>query len=420
MSESKERMKKNIWFVAAVIGVVNAIVLYVFELIGVEGTNWLWNDVLHTDEHRWLVIPVAIVLGLFFTAIIKACKSARIVSPENDLLAEMDDAPSTVHAIGVVLAIGAAGLLAGGSIGPEASLVTASSGVGAYFTKRWKFDETRKLLILASIGALLVAFIDTMVLALVPLLILLQQAKQQKKRLQLKPVVVVLLASLASYITLHGIHYLVGESSEKSVVPALPAFQAKDFLVAILLGFVSGFLALSLTWLIDQFWHFGIWLDGRKLPAHDWLVGIVFSSVLGVLYLLGGRTIQFSGDIGTHLLVGSAAQYGALALAGFVLTKLLATAWSKGTGYRGGLVFPAIYVGAALGLLAGQLVGGLSGAGALVGGISGMLTAGIGSPIMAAVFLIAVLPTRLWPVGVCAIIGTMLFTRVTKRIASVR
>ncbi len=413
-------MKKNIWLIAVVLGVVNAIVLYIFEFIGVDGTNWLWNNVLHTDEFRWLVVPVAIALGLILTAVIKLLHDKRLVSPESDLLAEMDTAPSTIRGIGVVLIIGAMCLLAGGSIGPEASLVTASAGIGAYVAKRWKFDSNRQIIIFASLGALLVAFLDSLVLGLIPILILVQQAKQQKKPIQLKPILVSIVASIVSYLTLHGIHRIVGDDGGGAIIPSLPPFQAKDFLVAALLGFVSAFLALCLTWLIKQFWHFGNWLNARKLPAHDWVVGVGFSVVLGVLYLLGGRTIQFSGSIGTGLLVHSAAQYGALALASFVLLKLLATAWSKATGYRGGLVFPSIYVGAALGLLAGEAFGSISGAGALVGGIAGMLTAGVGSPVMAAVFLIAVLPVAFWPVGVCAIIGTMLFGRITKRVASVR
>lgn len=219
-----------------------------------------------------------------------------------------------------------------------------------------------------------------------------------------------------SFLTLHGINALTGSEGGYGQVPTLPPALYHDYGVAVILGFVSAILAVSLNWAINRFWQLASWLDGRKLPAHDWLVGIVFSGVLGVLYLLGGQTIQFSGSVGSELLSHEVTQLGAVALVGLVVTKLLATAWSKGTGYRGGLVFPSIYIGIALGLLTGHLASGYGGPGAVAGGMAGMLTAGVGSPIMAAVFLIAVLPLRLWPVGVCAIIGTMLFSQLKKRL----
>lgn len=411
---------KRIWLLALVIGTVNALTLYVFELISVDMTNWLWNDVLGTDQFRWRVIPAALVLGLALTGLIKLLHDKRIVPVEADLLEESKNSPDTIPAISVVLAIGAMCLLAGGSIGPEASLMAASAGIGAYTARRWKLGAMSQVITLASIGALLVAFIGSLLLALVPFLILLQQAKSNKQAVQAMHVSLILVACLASFVIIQIIDYATGNSAGYGSLPSLPAFQAKDFLVAIVVGFVSGFLALCLNWFIKKFWQLASWLDDHKLPAHDWLVGIIFSAILGSLYLIGGRSIQFSGSIGSSILVNNAQQYGALALVGLIIAKLLATAWSKGTGYRGGLVFPSIYIGIALGLLAGHLVDSLSGAGAIVGGISGMMTAVVGSPIMAGIFLIAVLPIKLWPVGICALVGTSLFTWIGSRIGLYR
>ena len=57
------------WLVVAAIGVVNAALLHIFEFVGVEGANWLWNDLIPTDQYRWLVIPVAVVFGVLLTAL---------------------------------------------------------------------------------------------------------------------------------------------------------------------------------------------------------------------------------------------------------------------------------------------------------------------------------------------------------------
>lgn len=408
-------MKKNIWLLAVGIGIANAVVLYIFEFIGVDVTNWLWNDVFATDEYRWRVLPVALGLGLLLTATIKFLRDKRVVPVQTDLLAEVSGAPSTLYSIGVVLTIGAMCLLAGGSIGPEASLMLASAGIGAYASHRWKFNPLKQPIILASIGALLVAFLGSLVLALVPILVLFQQAKQQKRRVPIKVIAISIVASLASFLTIQAINRMTGDSGGYGTAPPMPAFQMKDFVIAGLLGFVSGFLGLCLNWCIARFWQFATWLDSQKLPTHDWLIGLLFSGVLGIVYLLGGQTIQFSGSIGSGLLVSDASRYSILALGGLIVTKILATAWSKGTGYRGGLVFPSIYIGVALGLLAGSIADGLSGAGALVGGIAGMIAVSVGSPVIAGVFLAAILPWRLWPVGLCAVVGTLLFSKLTQR-----
>lgn len=407
--------KHNIWIIAVGIGLANAVLLVSFEFVGVTVTNWLWNDALGTGANRWLVLPVAVILGLMFTGLAKLLKTPRVVPPESDLMSDISSAPATLPAIGIVLAIGAMSLLAGGSVGPEASLMIASAAIGMYTARKWPVGSDKQLLVLASIGALLVAFIDSIVLVLVPLIILLQQTKKEKKKLQLKPVAVIAAASAVSYLAVYLWDYIRAEGATQGIVPPLPNFALHDFVTAAALGFVAGLLALTLNWLIGAFWNFAKQLEGQKIPGMQWVAGALFGLVLGILYLLGGQTVEFSGSIGANLLASEAAKFSALALVGLVITKILATAWSKGTGYRGGLVFPTIYIGVALGLLVGQLAPGLGGPGAIIGGISGMMAAAVGSPVIAGIFLIAVLPIKLWPVAVCAIVGTVVFGRVASR-----
>lgn len=383
-----------------------------FEFVGVEVTNWLWNDVLGTDQYRWRVLPAAVLLGFVLTALFKIMRQQRITPVDTDLAEEIQGAPSTIPTIAAILAIGAMSLLAGGSIGPEASLMLASAGIGIYTSKRWGSSSLQQPIILASIGALLVAFLDSFILILIPILLFKRLAEQQKSRLQLKPIILIVTAGGASYVTLYLINYVTGTSGGYGTTPSLPAFQLKDLVIAVVIGFAAGLLGYCLTWFMQQFYKFAMWLETRNTPGIDWIAGLGFSVVLGLLYLIGGQTIQFSGSAGSSLLVQEVYRYGAFALFGLIITKILATAWSKATGYRGGLVFPSIYVGVALGLLASNVFSELSGAGVFIGGIAGMLGAAIGSPVLAGIFLIAILPWKLWIVGFCAIIGTVLFSRI--------
>jgi H+/Cl- antiporter ClcA len=307
-------------------------------------------------------------------------------------------------------------LLAGGSIGPEASLMAASAAIGAYVANEAHLSETKRLLVLASIGALLVAFLGSLVVVLVPLLMLRKEHRKQSRHLPLQPVLVILLAAVGSLGILELLNMLTGKSGGYGTMPTLPHYAPRDFIVAVALGFVAAFIALSLTWLIQQSWRIAQRVDSQRLPRHEYTVGATFAAVLGGIYLFGGRTIEFSGSIGSNLLIDDGVRYGVWALLGLIGAKLLATAWSKGTGYRGGLVFPSIYTGIALGLAVGHLPGGLGGAGAIVGGISGVMSAAVGSPMVAGIFLVAILPVHLWPVAACAIVGTVAFDKTRKHL----
>jgi len=283
-----------IWLVAIGIGIVDAILLFVFEFVGVDVTDWLWNDVLHTDTNRNLVIPVAIVLGLIFTLVIKLFGAKQVVRADTDLLDEMSSAEGTLSSIGITLTIGAASLLAGASLGPEAALMAASAGIGAYAGSKLKAGSNKQVFILASVGALLVAFIGSMLMVIIPLLLLIQGAKKQKLPLKTltKPALVVLVAGFLSFITISIINNLTGKSGGDGVFPTLPAFAPHDLIIALLLGFVAGALALCLNWLIKQFSRFAMLLDKQQLPAKDWILSIIFSVVLGGLYLVGGESIE--------------------------------------------------------------------------------------------------------------------------------
>lgn len=408
-----------IWLLAAVIGVINALVLLVFEFIGIHITEWLWNDIFQTDSYRWLVLPVSVLLGLFLTATIKLSRDKRVVSPNETLIDDINAEPRSLSGIMGILAIGAASLIAGASLGPEASLMAASAAGGLYAARKLHLNKTKKIFVLASVGALLVAFIGSLILVLIPVILLVQEWRKQpesKRSSLVQPIALIVVAGVTALITVQWLHHLLGGSSFNAM-PVFPQLAPHDFAVALGLGFIACFLSIATNKLVHWFHVLAQWFDGRTSLgwSKDWLIGIVFSLGLGLLYVFGGPLVQFSGNTGSNLLLENAAQYGVMALITMIIAKVLATAWSKGTGYRGGLVFPSVFSGVALGLLVGQLVPELGGVGAMIGGIAGMLTAIIGQPIIAGLFLIAMLPYKLWPVALCALAGTLLFGVVSKR-----
>jgi H+/Cl- antiporter ClcA len=140
----------------------------------------------------------------------------------------------------------------------------------------------------------------------------------------------------------------------------------------------------------------------------------VFGAVLGVLYLVGGQTVQFSGSEGSKLLLQRSDHYATLAVVGIVFVKLLATSWSLTAGYRGGLVFPSVFAGVGVALVIADIWSGAAGPGLAIGAVAGVLTA-MTSVVLGPIMLLSLLPLSLLGVGLAgaagAVAGDKLFIR---------
>src|SRR3954469_5375990 len=102
---------------ALAVGVANPLVFIAFEWVVNDVTDWLWNDVFDSDVVRWRGLPLAIVGRVVLSAVVRLSKRPRVVPASTDPLASGPEA-----SVPVVLLIGAVSLLAGASLGPEASL----------------------------------------------------------------------------------------------------------------------------------------------------------------------------------------------------------------------------------------------------------------------------------------------------------
>lgn len=390
------------------IGLVNAAIFWLFEQIVNKGTDKLWDGIFKSNTHRWVVLPLAIVMSILFSWMLKALHQNRVITPKlSSLEQEHNMSKVTLATIGVILLVGVAALLAGASLGPEAALVTSSSAIGVWFAAKMRLGKQTELMTTASVGALLVAFFGSILLVLAPIFLLYKQ-----KRLGLHQIIIVLLAGVSSYV---GIWLITPHNPGYGTIPTTTKLGGYDFIMAIALGFVTVFVAYILKRYIGAVFSFSKLVEKR---LHWLLAAGLFGLVIGIIYMIGGQTIQFSGSQGSMMLLEQSAQYGAWALAGFALAKLLATGWSIGSGYRGGLIFPSVYMGVALGLSAGHLAGSLGSAGASIGSVSGIISAMIGSPAIGAVVVAALLPAKLMILAVVSIVGTVAGTRLLKRLGS--
>ena len=396
---------------ALAVGVANGLVFLGFEWVVNHGSDWIWNDLANSDEVRWRVVPLALVLSISLSAAMRALRQERWVAPHVDPLGESDDpkpepppAPAFADLV-VILLIGAASLLAGASLGPEASLVALAMGLGGWVAARANLGAATGVLIAASIGALLVAFFGSLIPLAIPLLIVYQRTR----RLPPPAVLAIVVAGLAAWGTLWLIQ---GNDHGFGKIPS-DAVKLRDYGSAVLLGAIAVGVGSLLRRLVKRLAEVTRKIDQR---TPWWLAGAIFGTVLGVLYLIGGQTVQFSGSEGSKLLLSGDLHYSTWALAGIALVKLLATSWSLAAGYRGGLVFPSVFAGVAVSLFIASADPNLSGSGALLGSVAGLLVE-MSAPVPGVIMLLALLPTKLLPLGLAGGAGAIAARALISRVS---
>lgn len=395
---------------ATALGAVNAAIFLGFEAVVNHGTDLIWNDWLQTDSSRWLVVPVAIVLSIVFSLVLRLLRQPRWIKPETNLDLSTENAEnSSLAKVGSILTTGASGLIAGASLGPEMPLTESSHTLGSW--ARSKLHITREqgaTIVAASIGALMVAFFGSLLLVALPFLLV-----YQKTRIITWAIAVpIMLAGIASYGTLRILDHRAHGYGD---IPALAPAGVSDYVGAIAIGLCASAAALLLVRGLVRLGH----VTQRINKNWPWyLSATMFGLVIGVLYLIGGQSVQFSGLAGMNILLTEYANYSAWALFGIAIVKLLVTAWSKAAGYRGGLFFPSIFVGVALGLWLSALFSALSGPGIMIGAIAAIFMAlsvpdkpNIGrrdylmAALVAFLFMAALVPWELIPLVLAAILA---------------
>ncbi|MFF5448877.1 ion channel protein [Streptomyces sp. NPDC012888] len=141
--------------------------------------------------------------------------------------------------------------------------------------------------------------------------------------------------------------------SEQTFRTSLPDFTGPgwgDLLAAVVVASLGALLGLAAVYVFPythRLFH--------ALP-HPVLALTAGGVVLGLLGALGGRLTLFKGLAEMKELTADSAAYGFGALLLMCLVKMAALVVAASAGFRGGRIFPAVFVGVALGLSASALV----------------------------------------------------------------
>jgi H+/Cl- antiporter ClcA len=302
----------------------------------------------------WWPVPLLAVAGLLVGPVIRYLPGNGGHEPAYGFTAS--GPTPTVNVPGVALAA-VASLGLGAVIGPEAPLIALGSGlaVAALRLARKTFPE-RVTAVVGASGSF--AAISTLLGS--PLLGAFLLMEMSGLAGPMLGVVLVpgLLASGIGALIFTGLGSWTGLGSYSLTLPDVPHASAPDaagFGWALLIGVAAALLGVGIRWLALRLLKLVV---PRRLPATV-LAGVVVG-VIALLYAEwtghAASGVLYSGQSALGPLLTASAQYSAGTLVVLTACKALAYCVSM-SAFRGGPVFPAMFVGAAGGIALSHLPG---------------------------------------------------------------
>jgi H+/Cl- antiporter ClcA len=316
------------------------------------------------------------------------------------------------HVPGVALA--ALGSLAFGAVlGPEAPLIALGSAVGVVIAPRLRLDATGVRLIgmAGSFAAIATLFGGPIVAGFLML-----ESGIGVGALLLPALLPGLAAAAMGYLLFIGVGDWGGFGAIKMSVPELPGLgetRLIDLLLAVLVGvlaavliklvfslaqFINDQVSPSTTARISRRGAVGLFLGGGFVGLISWLV-----SLRGIDY----DVLLFSGQTA---LPQALSQVSAITVLLIIATKAVGYAVCLGCGFRGGLIFPSVFIGVSIATLACILFD-CSPTWALVVGVGAGMTAASGlvfSSLLFAVLISGAVGIGATPAAVFAVIAAWL------------
>jgi H+/Cl- antiporter ClcA len=348
--------------IVSIVGVVVSLAAWCF-LVGVfQIQQELYTHLPHalgyqSGPPKWWPLPIlaigALIVGLVIT---------RLPGNGGHIPAEglaVGGSPSATALPGIVLA-GAATIGAGLVLGPEAPLIALGGGLAAVMIGLSRRDTPpQTTLLVAAAGSFsAVSFIfDSPLIAAV---LLIEATAIGGPRLKLVLVPGLLAAGIGSLVSI-GLGRFTGLSTKDYSLGALPLSAAPHPTIGAfgwtiaLAGAVAAVTCIGVRG--GRFTH--RFVSRRRLLVLLPAVGLIIGGLAVAFSQITGRSFEevlFSGQDQLPGLVGQAGTWSVSALVWLIVFKGIAYSLSLGS-FRGGPTFPALFLGAAAGLIASHLPG---------------------------------------------------------------
>jgi len=306
------------------------------------------------SEPLWWPLPLLALAGLIVGATIRYLPGNGGHSPADGL--HVGGTTSPIDLPGIALAA-LATLALGAVLGPEAPLIAIGGGLAVYAVRLSRRSvEPTTAVVVGAAGSF--AAISTLFGSPLPAAFLLMEAAGLGGPMMIVVLLPGLLAAGIGTLIFVGLDSWTGAGTFSLAIPNLPSVgqpTVGEFAWAIGIGLVAAFAAAGVRWLALRMRA----VVEQRILLLTPVAGIAVAG-LAIAYAQGsGKSsseVLFSGQSALPSLVTTGASYSVGALMLLVACKGLAYAASMSS-FRGGPVFPALFLGAAGGIALSHLPG---------------------------------------------------------------
>jgi H+/Cl- antiporter ClcA len=368
-------------FAAVLIGVPVSAVAYGFLLLVNRLQHWTFSSLprglgFHA-EPTWWPLPVLVLAGLLVAIAIKFLPGRGGHSPAEGF--GMHPAPLPRQLPGVILAA-LAGLSLGVVLGPEAPLIAMGGGLGLLTAKLVKRDMPQQALVVISAAGSFAAISALFGNPLASAFLLMEAVGVGGAALELVLLPGILAAGIGALIFL-GLGHWSGFGELSLSIPHLPHVgppTAGEFGWAIVIGLAAAVLGGAIRRLGQLVRPL---VEPRVLAAGP-IAGLAVGGLAVLFVAVTGRSssdVLFSGQNELPKLISGAAAWTVGPLLLLLACKGLAYGISLGS-FRGGPIFPSLYLGAVGGIALSHLPG-LSTIPAMAMGMAALAAVMLGLPL---------------------------------------
>ena len=334
----------------ALIGVPAALVAAGFLGLVHYLQHWIWDDLpdaLGYSSPPWFLVVLLPVVGAAIVVV------ARMFLPgdggHSPLAGLGGGPPLPSHGFGIALAATAT-LAFGAVLGPEAPLVALGAVVAVVLTSFARLDQ-RESAVLSTSGAF-AAVAAVFGGPIVAGVLMVESAAAGLGAAMLPVLLPGFVAAAVGYVIIIGFGDWGGLDVPGLAVPSLPQYEGThvtDLLLAVVVGVVAAVIVVVVRTLATR-----VAGDGRERLGMPGLL-LAGGLAVGVLAVLAdalgasSQDVLFSGQASVPTLVAEDSTSIVFVL---LAAKALAFAVCLGCGFRGGFIFPAIFLGIGLATLA--------------------------------------------------------------------
>lgn len=320
---------------AAMLGVLGAFGGLAFMgVIGV-GDNWYTDTNPDWFGGHWWWVAVTAATGV---AVGLLRRLTHLPDQMPGLIVDLTEGHVDPRLVPGVVLVSAVSLSGGASLGPENALGTIGGGAGSWSSRRRGLDdEDREVATLAGFAGAYGGLFSSTVIAV---MLILEIARPGGQRLT-KTLVAGIISSSISF----GIYFAIAGSVFLGAYK-VPSYKYEDW--QLLAGIGLGLLAVVVVTLLGAFVQLAARVFSQaKLP------GVIQATIGGALFGVIGVALpltMFTGSEQLKTVLADATTLSAGLLVAIAIAKMLTFAICQASGFIGGPIFPALFIGGTTGV----------------------------------------------------------------------